>query len=243
MIAQGHLTPGKTFWKTHSQEHEATYGHDLEELSRLALPAHVEDNNLAKLFRGHKYRVRLPLTTKNLLLHFLEETADDGGQIVLRCLNQFFELVSLPGRASLFDRGVGSQEDEGIQGHSSGQGDAAENLPTVRLGSLPMDKDLAREVEDELREEDSRMKDVSRKDRFGVPAGTMLLDEFHKIKREESEDSPVREIVPLPPYTTADINHEVNLVKESRDMIKLQGGPYPTLASVCMYTFHSTYDG
>lgn len=243
MIAQGYLNPGRLFWRSHCHEHEPSHGYDLDELSRVALPAHVGENRLAKLYRTNKYRVKLSTTTRNLLFHFLEETTDDGGQVVLRCLNQYFEIISLPGRSSLFERGGEIQEGEGIQGHTSGRGDLAENLPLLKLGLLPMDRDLAKEVEEELREDDIRMRDVSRSDELGVAAGPTLLDEFQKIKREESEESPMREIVPLPPYTVADVEREIKLVKDSRDMIKLHGGPSPALPSVCMYTFHNTSDG
>ncbi|CCX34827.1 Similar to Transcription initiation factor TFIID subunit 5; acc. no. O13282 [Pyronema omphalodes CBS 100304] len=243
MISGGHLTPGKTFWKNHVNEHEATHGYDLEELSRINLPVHVEENKLAKLYRTNKYRVKLPVTTKNLLLHFLEETADDGGQTLLSCLNQHIELISLPGRASLFVRGAELQEGEGIVGHTSGRGDLSENLPNVKLGMLPMDKELMKEVEEELREEDTKMKDISRSDELGVTAGKSLIDEFSKIKREEGEDSPAREAIPLPPYTIADVEDEVRQVKEYREKVQIKGGPSPALPSVCMYTFHNTNDG
>jgi hypothetical protein len=243
MISGGHLTPGKTFWKNHVSEHEATHGYDLEELSRINLPVHVEENKLAKLYRTNKYRVKLPVTTKNLLLHFLEETADDGGQTLLSCLNQHLELISLPGRASLFVRGAELQEGEGIVGHTSGRGDLSENLPNVKLGMLPMDKELMKEVEEELREEDTKMKDISRSDELGVTAGKSLIDEFSKIKREEGEDSPAREAIPLPPYTIADVEDEVRQVKEYREKVQIKGGPSPALPSVCMYTFHNTNDG
>jgi len=243
MISLGYMIPGKSFWKNHHQEHEANHGHDLEELSRIALPAHVQENPLARLYCENKYRVKLPVATKNLLLHYLEETSESGGQTVLRCLNQNFELTSIPGRTSLFDRGGELQEGEGIQGHTSGRGDLSEDLPPVKLGALPMDKEMMKEVEEELRDEDTRMRDASRNDELGVTVGSSLVDEFHKIKREESEDSPMRESVPLPPYTVTDIERELRLVRESREMITLSGGPSPALPSVCMYTFHNTNDG
>jgi transcription initiation factor TFIID subunit 5 len=242
MISQGHLTPAKTFWKNHVSEHEAMHAHDLEELSRISLPAHVEENELAQLYRNNKYRVKLPTTTKNLLLHFLSESAEDGGQTVLDCLNKHFDIVSLPGRTSLFDRGGEMQEGEGIMGHASGRGDVSDNLNPVKLGMLPMDKDMMREVEEALRDEDTKMREATRNDELGISSGSMLLDEFQKIKREESEDSPMRESVPLPPYTITDVEHEVRQVKEAREKMKILGAPNPALPSVCMYTFHNTND-
>jgi transcription initiation factor TFIID subunit 5 len=108
---------------------------------------------------------------------------------------------------------------------------------------MPMDKDLTMDVEEILKEEDIKTKDATRNDELGVSAGVPLVEEFQRIKREESEDSPIREAVPLPPYTIVDVDREVRLVKESRDMVQLQGPSGPALPSVCMYTFHNTYDG
>src|SRR5262249_5434516 len=105
---------------------------------------------------------------------------------------------------------------------------------------LPMDKELAREVEDELRNEDAKMGDVGD---FGSAAGT-LIDGFQKIKREDSDDSPGRDMIPLPPYTITDVEREVKLVKEHREMYKLQGFPDRALpGGVVMHTFHNTNDG
>lgn len=242
MIAQGFMSPGKAFWAKHYQEHEANHKHDLDELAKISLPAHVEENALARLYRENKYRVKLPIATRNLLLNYLEETETRGGYQILRVLNLHLELVVIPGRTTLFARGGELQEGEGILGHRSG-GDLSEDLPPVKLGPLPMDKEMMKEVEEELRDEDTRMRDASRNDELGVAVGSSLVDEFQKIKREGSEDSPMRETVPLPPYTVMDIEREVRLVRESRETISLSGGPSPALPSVCMYTFHNTNDG
>lgn len=243
MISTGNLAPGKNFWNNHRSEHEATYGHDLKELSTLSLPAHVEENALSKLYRENKYKVTLSQTTKSLLLHFLDETVDQGGRIILDVINRYLDLKARPGRAAIFggeDEGSG---DIGIHGHTSEKTNDTGDLVGVKLGHLPMDKELAKDVEDELRDEDTRMKDVTRHDTLGVSAGGTLLEEFQKIKREESEDSPMREMVPLPPYTVADVDREVKLVKEARERMQVKGGPSPALPSVCMYTFHNSHDG
>lgn len=243
MISTGNLTPGKNFWNNHKQEHEATYGHDLQELSTLSLPAHVEDNALSKLYRENRYKVTLTQTTRGLLLHFLDDTVDQGGRIILDVINRYIELNTRPGRAAIFGGDDEGTDNVGIHGHTSEKTNDTGVLVTVKLGALPMDKELSKDVEDELRDEDLRMKDVTRHDELGIAAGGTLLDEFQKIKREESEDSPMRELVPLPPYTVADVEREVKLVKETREKMQVRGGPSPALPSVCMYTFHNTHDG
>lgn len=236
MVSQGYLNPGKAFWTKHHEEHEAKHSHDLKELAALSLPAHASENALAKLYRESKYRITLSKTTSSLLLLFLEETEDQGGKLVLDVLNRYIDLRSIAGRAAIFNRDDDSMEDEGIQGHVSGtQSTGADTLRPVKLGPLPMDRELAKEVEDELKDEDIKMRDVSR--------GGLLIEEFQKIKREEAEDSPMRDAVPLPPYTVMDVEREVQLVKDHREAVKIHGGTSPALPSVCMYTFHNTNDG
>lgn len=180
-------------------------------------------------------------------MHFLEETKEAGGSVILRFINQRIDIKTLVGRPTMFsttgDDEIMMGEDEGIPGHTSGRLDRGGVLPNVKLGHMPMDRELMADVEDELREEDARMKDVTRSDELGVSTGGTLVDEFQKIKREESEDSPMRDVIPLPPYTGVDVEREVRLVKESRDKVRLQGVPSPALPSVCMYTFHNTHDG
>lgn len=205
----------------------------MKELSTLSLPVHVEENALARLYRENKYRITLSATTKNLLLLHLEEQDDQGGRLVLNVLNSHLDLRMIPGRAAIFQReDDASVDQDGIQGHVSGGQATADRLASVKLGQLPMDRELVKDVEEELREEDSRAR-----------AGSSLVEEFQRIKREESEDSPAREAIPLPPYTVRDIDREILLVKDHRDAVKLHGGPNPALPSVCMYTFHNTNDG
>ncbi|KAL7271590.1 Transcription initiation factor TFIID subunit 5 [Rhizina undulata] len=246
LIATGFQTPGKNFFKEHHQEHEATYGHDLKALAAISLPQHVEENPMAKLYRENKYRVTLSRTTLNLLTHFLVDTEDSGGELVHKLLNQRVEIRTVPGMPTFSStRSDDSMlaEDEGIPGHTSGRLVTGGDLPGVKLGQLPMDRELISDVEDSLRKEDIREKEATGADMLGVSASGSLLDEFQKIKREESEDSPMRDALPLPPYTGVDVESTVKLVKESRDKVSLSGPSGPALPSVCMYTWHNTQDG
>jgi transcription initiation factor TFIID subunit 5 len=241
------MNPSRKFYNEHAHEHTATHDDDLKKLQAIYLPQHVDEDPLAKLYRENKFRVNLSKTTSALLMHFLEETEESGGGIILRIINERIELRITTGRPTMFSA-TGDEEgllgeDEGIAGHTSGRLETGGGLPGVKLGLLPMDRDLMTDVEEELREEDARMKDVTRSDELGVSLGGGLFDEFQKIKKEESEDSPMRENIPLPPYTGIDVEREVRMVKESRDKMKLRGIPSPALPSVSMYTFHNTHDG
>ncbi|KAI5846463.1 WD40-repeat-containing domain protein [Morchella snyderi] len=247
LVKSGYVVPSQTFYKEHAYEHESTHGHDLKNLKALSLPQHIEDDQLARLYREKKYHVILSKTTFTLLMHFLEETKDAGGSVILRFINQRIDIKTFSGRPTMSSTAGDDEgmlgEGEGIQGHTSGHLNREGVLPNVKLGHLPMDKELMSDVEEELREEDARMKDSTRNEELGVSTGGTLIEELQKIKREESEDSPMGDTIPLPPYTGVDVEREVRLVKESRDKVRLAGMPAPALPSVCMYTFHNTHDG
>ncbi|PWW80238.1 WD40 repeat-like protein [Tuber magnatum] len=235
LVKEGHTKPSQSFFAEHSVEHAAAHADDLMKLKAISLPQHIDDDHLARLYRENKYKVNFSSTTSNLLIHFLEETEDNGGRVILRIINDHIEMKTIIGRPTMFGEEEGILgEDEGIAGHTSGHSESGAILPVIRLGPLPMPADFMADVEDELREEDAAGGDFS----------VGLLDEFHKnIKREESEDSLMRGHLPLPPYTGVDIEREVRLVKESREKMKLSGAPAPALPSVLMYTFHNTNDG
>jgi len=232
------MKPSQRFFEEHSVEHTAAHAVDLMKLKAISLPQHIDDDHLVRLYRENKYKVNFSKTTSNLLIHFLEETEDNGGGVVLRIINDHIEMRTTAGRPTMFGEEEGILgENEGITGHTSGRSESGAALPMVKLGPLPMAADFMGDVEDELRDEDSE-------NAAGGDLSISLLDEFQKkIKREESEDSPMRDHIPLPPYTGVDIEREVRVVKENRDRMKLSGAPAPALPSVLMYTFHNTNDG
>lgn len=240
------MVASQNFLKEHSGEHSAAYEDDIRRLKAVSLPQHTSEDHLARLYLENKYRINLSKPAANLLIHFLEETREGDGGVVLHILNRRIELRVTTARPAMFfttgEEEVLLGEDEGITGHTSGRLEVGGALPPVRIGLLPMSMDYMADVEEELREEDARVKDAMTDDSGAFLGGT-LLEEFQKIKREESEDSPMRDHIPLPPYTGVDIEREVRLVKESRDKVKLNGVPGPALPTICMYTFHNTQDG
>ncbi|KAG0128182.1 WD40-repeat-containing domain protein [Tuber indicum] len=241
LVKEGYMKPSQDFFGEHSAEHATAHANDLKKFKAISLPQHIDDDHLARLYRENKYKVNFSKTTSNLLMHFLEETEDNGGRIILRIINDHIEMRTTAGRPTMFGEEEGILgEDEGITGHTSGRSESGAPLPALKLGLLPMPADFMADVEDELRDEDA----MGAENAVGGDFGVSLLDEFQKkIKREESEDSPMRDHIPLPPYTGVDIEREVRLVKESREKMKLSGPPALALPSVLMYTFHNTNDG
>jgi transcription initiation factor TFIID subunit 5 len=101
-----------------------------------------------------------------------------------------------------------------------------------------MEQAMEEDVRAELADEDIKIPPVAGKNTF-----TQEFD--HMIKKEEEEEAPTRADIPFPPSTARDVAMEVMKVKENRDRYKLDGrtgGVGPGI-SVCMFTFHNTYDG
>lgn len=246
LASKGYVKACRDFFQAHSHEHEALHGHDLFQLSKINSLEHVQHNELARLYRDNKYRIALTRTTFNLLTYHIHENESQGGSVIIRFLNDHLDIKINQGHPTTI--GVkddsGLDEDEGIPGHTTSQRGGSGDLPHLKLGMLPMDKDFVTDVEDQLQQEDSRERQSGRQGELGLNApGRSLIEEFKKIKREESEDSPIREDIPLPPYKGADIEREVRMVKESRNKFNLLGIPAAALPSVCMYTFHNSNDG
>ena len=237
-----------TYKDLFTREHED----DVRNLSAIRLVEHVQQNTVAQTYRNAKYRITLTSMAYFNLIQFLESKGKDGGAVVISLLQLHCNVVTTErgaadphSLAALLSRASEDDalpaEDEGIPGHNPGSANTNENapavLPKLRLGPLPMEPELMSDTLGDVEDEDMRAPPVA--------GQTSLVEEFHKIKREESEDAPARLDVPLPPSLARDVAMEVQKVKENRDRLRIEtktGGVGPGL-SVVMFTFHNTYDG
>jgi transcription initiation factor TFIID subunit 5 len=248
LVKTAFIDGAKTFFELHSQEHMAVHGPDIQALQSVTLPSHIEENELCQTFlkKGNKYRINLTKPAKDLLLFWIEDNEAVGGSVINKVINEHVTFNEIQGKSTNIEiTDIG--DNEGILGHASNQKDLAiTNTLRLKLGMLPMDKEFISEVEDELRMEDMKQRDDTRMEDLGVTTQPSLVDELQqRIKREESEseDAPMRDDVPLPPYTGLDIAREVQMVKDNRARFKLDGVPTPALPSIAMYTFHHTHNG
>lgn len=212
------------------------------------------ENNIAKIYRGSKYRLTMSTVAFINLIQFLESKERDGGPVIISVIQSYLNIVTVErnaddqhslarmlGRAREVEDFPG--EDEGIPGHNPGSANIDRNagstvLTRLKLGPLPMENDLTSDVQAELEEEDLRNPPTN--------GQHSLVQEFEQhIKREESEDAPNRQDVPLPPSLARDVAMEVQKVKENRDRFRIDGrtGGVGPAVSVTMFTFHNTFDG
>ncbi|CDR42608.1 CYFA0S10e00210g1_1 [Cyberlindnera fabianii] len=220
-------TAARSFFNKFMSDHEILHGSEVSKLAGIGTSEHLEENELAKTFRNNSYVLHISRTALNLLLYFLHENEAVGGSIMISLINRYIQPVITNSNVSGSSGDEGALDD-GIKGIAKTDEVEKFNSQPVKLGQMPMDPDFSKEVELELKKKDARE---------GVQ-GTSLVDEFHKMQTT-SDDAPTREVLPLPPKTALDLKREVQIVKESRDKIKLDS-IQAAAPSVCMYTFHNT---
>ncbi|KAK6361193.1 Transcription initiation factor TFIID subunit 5 [Orbilia blumenaviensis] len=258
LVRSNLIIESKRFFDAYSPDFRPKHAVDLDQLATLSAPIHVENHNTARLYTENKYHVTLTTISHGLLMGYLtEQGAGGAGDVVISILNTNCQLYKVDRQPLL---GLSNDYDmlgdnEGIPGHINKDGPSQKELPSIKTGLMPMDKDFAEDVEYELGMEDAREKE--RREELGGTGGPTLLETFQQhIKREESEDTPMREEIPLPAYKQTDIDAEIKAVKEYRDKFSLgiispqaktqQGAEGPPMAgalpSVLTYTFHNAED-
>ena len=234
-------------------DYEAEHENDVRALATISLPEHLQSHEIAKIYRGNKYRVTTSQVAFYNLIQFLESKEKDGGALLVGIIQTFLHVVTVDRAADeqyslarMINRAKTVEsfpaEDEGIPGHNPGsanvdQAAGSSVLTRLRLGPMPRDSDLLGDVRAELQEEDAKNPPAAGQESLG--------QHFEQqIKREESEDAPTRTELQLPPSVARDVATEVQKVKEDRDRFKIEarsGGVGPGV-SVTMFTFHNTHD-
>lgn len=255
LIAKDYVTAARGFYDKYYQDHILLHNYEISRLSGVSLKSHLEENEIAKIFITHKYKINMTKTSFNLLLYFLHENEAVGGTTILRLINKYMDPVinndpslaigSMVSQTEL-DPSEGIPELHTLASREDGyrfRGDSKEdvvetfNSKPVKLGKMPMDPDFVKEVELELKTRDNL--DLEQ----GRDYKKSLSDEFSENFKTDpnDEDAPTKDLFPLPPTSTVDLKREIAMVNDSRARIRLDASQ-AAFPSVCMYTFHNAGD-
>ena len=237
---------GSIFETVHQIEHVKLF-------ETVKLPQQVLENETTRLYHKEKYRLSFNESAYFSLITFLETNSDKGGKIVLYILSTYTEVKTekrgplnqysfeaiLKHAQSTAAAAADSEEIEGIPGVFAGvtNKDIKTNTTALKLGMMAMEPELAGDVRAELEELDAKEPPLAGR--------SSLVDVFDRnIKREDSADGPTRLEIPLPPSRARDLAMEVQKIRENRDRFKIEGrtGGVGPGVSVCIYTFHNTFD-
>ena len=255
LMNQLYSTEGRRFFEAYSslfkQEHDA----DLRGLERIHLPEHLEEDNIGRLYLSNKYRLVMSDPAFTHLMQFIERMGDSLSKVLVPMLEAHLDLRHVDRAADdrfsfaamiLKNKEVQDMpaEDEGIPGHRPGNAVSStdqklgNNLANLKLGKLQMDRELDGDVRAELEDLDLSQPPGLGQDSY------IQTHELLNIKQEEDEEGPTRAEIPFPAPTARDVAMEVQKVRENRDRFKIEartGGIGPGV-SVCMFTFHNTFD-
>ncbi|KAJ1907313.1 Transcription initiation factor TFIID subunit 5 [Coemansia sp. IMI 209127] len=225
LLHRGLCEKASEFMELYSSDHKVFHSKDIGVMATLKTKHHVEENELAKLYRENKYGIRMTRVGFELLLSFLQ---DHHYTLLMRTVNQHLNIRTIEGTAPISSE---AEADVGITGHTQNQLDHF-NSQEVLLGSAPLDPFVRDEVERTLQSEaDRRVKDSVSSEAVG------LLNVFSKTKQDSNVNGLApRDAIPMPPPRGIEVEQQIASLKAVRKRISL--GP-AALPSVCMYTLHN----
>lgn len=232
LISRNFSAHAKHFLDKFKSDHVLLHGLEISQLAGISLPEHLKEHDLAQAYRNNRYNINVSKTSLNLLLYFLHENEAVGGAILIRILNQYLNPITstTTAKPDTLNQEGAADPAEGIPGYITRTNEIEKfNEQPVSLGKLPMDPEVEKEIEAELKVKDEKTPIVN---------GTTLVDEFKELTKPE-DDSPLRDALPLPPQDSSDIKRQILAVEDSRLKIRL-GSVQASAPSVCMYTFHNT---
>ncbi|KAG0306688.1 Transcription initiation factor TFIID subunit 5 [Dissophora globulifera] len=225
LVSRGFKDQASSFMERFQADHQEMHSQDITRLATITDPQHVQENELAQIYKTNKYHLRMAPVAFELLIAFLE---DNKFIVLLRIVNQHLDIQVGP---------ASTTEDEvvGIVGHGTQQLSTF-NRQSIVLGPTPADPTFREQVEQTLKEEEALATGDTTMN-GDTPAS--LLEEFRKVKTEAGIESPSRDDVPLPPFKGSDIHAEIEALRDSRKRVAL--GP-TSLPSICAYTFHNAHE-
>lgn len=230
LISKNFVQQAKLFYDRFKSDHIILHGVEISKLAGISLPDHLKENELALAYRNNKYRIIVSKTSINLLLYFLHENEAVGGAILIRIINQYLNPIIATTKPDKIDQEGEANPEEGIPEYVTKTNEIEKfNEQAVKLGKLPLETEVQKEIEAELKVKDEKLAPVN---------GKTLVEEFQEMTKIEA-DSPARETLPLPLKDYFDIKRTILEVEDSRSKIKL-GAIQASAPSVCMYTFHNT---
>ncbi|ORZ01457.1 WD40-repeat-containing domain protein [Syncephalastrum racemosum] len=224
----------KHFMETYKRDHIELHMLDINRLETVTAPEHVRENELAQMYRGNKYNLRMSSVPFELFLNYLQ---DNKYMLLLRIVNQYLNIQVI--HSKLLKSAGGMDMDDyvvGITGHE-GQQIESFNEQELQLGQPHPDPNFREEVEQALKDHQQDVKEEGDHPMNG-DAGS-LLDTYKKVKLEATADGPAFGDIPFPPYRGTDIQAEIDSLKDVRKRVSLGSTALP---SVCCYTFHNTHD-
>lgn len=254
LIERNEIEEAHNFILKFKSDHLLSHDQEIKNLLSITSADILKDNKYASLFLQNKYRINLSNTSLNLILGFLNENQAIGGGILVRFLNNNFEIHtqlevatssihnqdSLEGIPEIYQLINLGPENDNPNFKSSKTSFLLQHEKPLKLGSYPPDEEFTKELEAELKHKDENAKknetnensstDNNKTD-GGKPPRRTLMDEYNENFKidPKSDDSPARGTLPLPQKTVYDLKRTIQEIQDSRARIRLVSSSYSHL--------------
>ncbi|GMM46919.1 chromatin modification protein [Pichia kluyveri] len=160
-------------------DHIFNHNEEFKNLLKINLQSHLNENKFAKIFLSNKYKLNISNTSLNLILGFINENQAIGGGILIRFLNNNFEintqievttssndenslslnnLEGIPEIYELINLSNDKDETTDNQFKSSKSSFISNKEKPLKLGPYPQDEEFTKELEAELKHRDENAK-------------------------------------------------------------------------------------
>ncbi|KAJ3679177.1 hypothetical protein LUZ60_017188 [Juncus effusus] len=244
LIAQGHMKEARTFFQSFRGDHEMMHLRDLQKLEGILSPSHLEENELARVLRHSKVKIKLCQYSYELLLQFLRKTQCLA---ILGVINEHINFEVNPGQpASISDDSdavllVGNSHDLAKQInqkeiHWGLLEDSVEERMEKSLSEndkMDIDGNKETDPDESKKKQGGNVNKKSKKDK--------LVGAVGKSVRSESSTVSVAPRV-KPELTLPQMPQEVeqSILEDIRNRAQLSSLALP---SVSFYTFLNTHNG
>ncbi|GMM36243.1 chromatin modification protein [Saccharomycopsis crataegensis] len=195
------------FFNKFKDDHIISHGKEIVEMSAISLVDHLKLSGIMKNFRERKYKVKISSVCVYLLLFFLNENKNVGGDLIIRLINQHIDLEISTDKLGFNNRSA-LDPDEGIPEFNESNIEEF-NSKELKLGRLPRDENFDKEIENELRMKDE--KEAAKKKSIK----TSLVEEFQKIKSENPNPTATEQV---------QVDENNSIVDDGSDMDKISDG-------------------
>ncbi|KAJ4810576.1 Transcription initiation factor TFIID subunit 5 [Rhynchospora pubera] len=250
LVAQGHMQEARTFFQTFREDHEMMHLRDLQKLEGILSPSHLEEMELARLWRQNKVKIRLCQYSYELLVQYLHKTQSLA---MLGVINEHINFEVYPGQPASM-----SDDSEAVSLIGASQDLAREiNQKELHWGLLEdsveerMEKTLSESDKTEVDgNKEADTEDNNKKKTDGNKHSTAVNNKKKKDKVVGATGKTIRSessMVSVPPRVKPELTLpqfppevEQSILEDLRNRVQLNSLALP---SVSFYTFLNTHNG
>ncbi|KAG0152568.1 hypothetical protein CROQUDRAFT_667391 [Cronartium quercuum f. sp. fusiforme G11] len=280
LVIDGRRESADDFLNRFSADHIASNPSLINELSRIRRPYHIQESEIIQRWRNERYLIKISERAKNLLMAWLQTDSLNGDSDESRAKDRMTSTINERVKVEYTNASMLSQFQSGLESeisnsnnnnnyngnlqaglesdfnlnHSNNENNQISNDYQLKLGPVPKDPKLMKEVERIISTEEKKSTEDNQ-DTIMTDGTLPNKSSDEPLNKNNLLEPTVNDLLPYPNnFRTLDLMREVELVREARKRIKLgpeafnNGGSGSEKKlevwkpSVCAFTIHDAGD-